>query len=66
MPTFSTRDRERHIVLCLGVVSQALVSSQNTMPQLNQLFKPGAVITARITKEDVSQEAQFDERNQRR
>jgi hypothetical protein len=42
------------------------VSSQNTMPQLNQLFKPGAVITARITKEDVSQEAQFDERNQRR
>jgi hypothetical protein len=46
--------------------SQALVSSQNTMPQLNQLFKPGAVITARITKEDVSQEAQLDERNQRR
>jgi hypothetical protein len=36
------------------------------MPQLNQLFKPGAVVTARITKDDVSQQEQFDERNQRR
>ncbi|WIA22113.1 hypothetical protein OEZ85_004454 [Tetradesmus obliquus] len=49
-----------------AIIPQSLVSSSNSMPQLSQLFKPGAVVTARITKDDASQQEQFDERNQRR